>query len=173
MTSFAGYGERTRDVQDGFERHVWGKLEYVNGKGSVIKVRGTGSKDEEAPVMNLGYGFNMAENSNTEVFLLSGGSDTNMKFAITTIPFDKQRKWKEGTGGVQNPTDPEKALEFNAKRAHVTDKNFAVGDGLFEVKDGKVYIRADVVITGKATVNGNVVTPTVTAGTEAVGGFDP
>ena len=172
MTTFADYSERTRDVQDGFERHVWGKQEYIDGKGAIIKVRGTGSEDVEAPVMNMGYSFNLKDNTDTEVFLMSGGSDTNMKFAITTIPFAKQRKWKEGTGGIQNPNDGDKAFEFNDKRAHVTDKNFAVGDGLIEVKDGKVYIRADVIISGLATVNGNVVTPTVTAGTAPMPGFE-
>lgn len=172
MTSFATQSERTRDVQDGFERHVWGAQEHIPGKGSVIKVRGTGSGDEEAPVMNGGTSFNLPKDSNSEVFLMAGGSDTNMKFAFLTIPFDKQRPWKEGTGGVQHPTDPDFALEFNAKRAHVTKGEFAVGDGLFEVKGGKVYLRADVVISGKLTANGNIVTPTVTAGTETIPGFE-
>lgn len=172
MTSFNKYDQgRDRDQQDGMERHVFGDIEYT-AAGAMHRARGTGTEDVEVPVVNLGIGMNFSKDTNTEVFLLSMGSDTNAKVALITIPRDKQRPWKEGTGGIQNPTDPNKAFEFNAKRAHVTDPNFAIGEGLFEVIDGKIYIRADVIIGGRLTANTEVVTPTVSAGTATVPGFE-
>jgi hypothetical protein len=75
-----------------------------------------------------------------------------------TLPRDKQRKWAENTGGVQNPVDPDKALEFNEKRTHLTEPNVAMTpDGLFEIKDGVMYIRCDVHISGNLFVGGNIV----------------
>src|SRR5215510_9372306 len=100
MTRFQRYRERTRDIQDHLERHVWGEQKYT-GKGSIIKVRGTDTNDEETAVLNIaGNSFNLPKNSNTEVILLSGGSDTTLKLAVLTIPRDKQRRWQEGDGGV-------------------------------------------------------------------------
>lgn len=155
MTDFQQYQERTRDIQDGTERHVYGKQEYIDGAGSVIKVRGTGTIDEEAVVLNIGgVSFNLPENSNTEVILLAGGSDTQQKMAILTIGRDNQRQWAEGTGGVQHPTDADFALEFNGTRAHVTKAKFAVGEnGTFEIDDGNVYIRGNVDIDGVLTAS--------------------
>lgn len=154
MTTANRFSDRNRDIQDGFERHVWGKQEYVDGAGSIIRLRGTGTEEQEAVVVNVGMGFNLAENSNTEVFTLSGGSDTTMKFALATIPRDKQRQWAEGTGGIQNPTDPERALEFNDKRAHMLDK-LAVLAGVLEVVDGQVYIRGNLAVDGDIGVTGS------------------
>ncbi|MGL5736315.1 MAG: hypothetical protein ACRCYS_15735, partial [Beijerinckiaceae bacterium] len=68
----------------------------------------------------------------------------NLKFAVTVTKHDKERKWKESTNGMQNMLDPDKALEFNQKRTWMTEQNFAVGNGLFEIKDGKVYFRVPV-----------------------------
>jgi len=177
MTDFQRYRERTRDVQDIIERHVWGKQEYLDGAGSVIRVRGTDSEDEEAAVLNIGgLGFNLPTNSNTEVILLSSGSDTNLKFAILTIPRDKQRKWGEGTGGIQHPTDPDFALEFNDKRAHITKAEFAVGEnGDLEVTSGNVIVRGNLTVTG--TIVGNNIeaphAPFLNLGAPVDGGFDP
>lgn len=171
MTTFNTFGGRNRDQQDFIERHVFGEVEHTSA-GAIVKVRGTGSEDEEAPILSTGVGYNFPKNFNTEVFLLSHGSDTAHKYALITIPRDKQRPWKAGTGGIQHPTDPNKALEFNEKRTHLTDGNYAVGSGTFEVKDGKVYFRCDVVIDGKLTVNAQVITPVVNAGSESVPGFE-
>lgn len=173
MTSFERFGSRNYDMQDGFERTVWGEQEYVDGKGSVIKVNGTDTEDEEATVLNIGgVSFNLPKGSNTEVMLLSGGSDTNLKFAILTIPFDKQRKWKENTGGVQHPTDPDVALEFNGKRAHLTKGDFATGaGGVFEVVGDTVYIRGKLVVERTVTANEKVITPKGESGTESIPGF--
>lgn len=144
-------------MQDGLERHVWGSLKYTDASGAVMSVRGTGTNDEEATLLNSGYAFNVEDDFNTEVFLLAGGSDLNQKFAIISIPRDKQRKWKTGTGGIQSPVNPDKAVEFNDKRTQVTEDNFAVAmSGIFEVKDGVVYVRADVRVQGTVYANGNV-----------------
>lgn len=149
--------ERPRDVQDYIERHVWGSLEYVAGAGSILRTRGTGTEDEEMPVINTGYGFHLPKDSNAEVITFSLGSDTNMKFALPTIPHDKQRQWAEGTGGVQHPTNPERFLEFNEKRVYLKDGAYAFGeDGVLEIEGGKVTIRGDVTVTGDLNVNGNV-----------------
>src|SRR6478736_9760024 len=156
MTSFTRFRERSRDMNDGTERHVWGKQEYVKGAGSIIKVRGTDTEDQEAAVLNIGgVSFNVKEKFNTEVFLLSGSSDTTLKMAVLTIPKDKQRKWMEGHGGVQHPTDNTFALDFSDKLAHLTKNKFAVGEkGEFEVKGKEAYLRVDkLIVTGELIVN--------------------
>lgn len=171
MTTFRNFNERNRDIQDGIERHVWRKLTYMDKGGAVVTVKGTGTEDVDAVVLNTGHGFNLDDNSNTEVFLVSNGSDMAQKFAILTIPRDKQRKWKAGTGGVQNPLDPDKAIELNAKRAWSTDPNFAVGQGILEVKDGKVYIRGDLVVSGSVTAS-RFIGPDPTPGSPNIPGFE-
>lgn len=171
MTSMIGFPDRNRDMQDGLERHVFGSIEYLDS-GAVMKVRGNGTVDEEVILLNLGQGMNFPKDTNTEVFLMASGSDTNMKFALLTIPRDKQRHWKEGTGGVQHPTDPERAMEFNDKRTHLTDGNYAVGSGEFEVKDGKIYFRGDVFIGGDLNVTGAIKGPLPSGGATPPPGFE-
>lgn len=161
MTSLNRFGDRNRDMQDGIERHIWGEQEFVDKAGSIIKVRGTDTQDEEAVVVNNGTGFHLKKDSNTEVFLLAGGSDTTQKYAMLSIPRDKQRKWKEGTGGIQHPTDPDRALEMNDKRAYMDDPNFATRGGIFEVKDGKVYIRGDLIVEGNSECAGEFRSPNI------------
>lgn len=161
------YRERNRDIQDGFERHVWGKQEY-NDAGSVIKVNGTDTEDLEATVLVGGVSFNLKEKFNTEVMLLSGSSDTNLKMALLTIPRDKQRRWLEGSGGIQHPTDPEFALDFSDKLAHLTKNKFAVGEkGEFEVKGNEAYVRVKkLIVDGELIVNSQIKTPLVVQGSE-------
>jgi hypothetical protein len=172
MTTFESFPSRNRDVQDGIERMVFGKLTHL-GTGTVATLRGNGTQDEEVVVVNIGQGMNFAENTNTEVLVFASGSDTNMKFAMLTIPRDKQRPWKEGTGGVQHPTDPDRALEFNDKRTHLTDGNYAVGEnGTLEVRGGTVYIRGDLIVEGKVTANEKVRTPKSENGTDDIPGFE-
>lgn len=175
MTSFNTFSSRNRDQQDANERHIFESLEYVKGAGSVVKVAGTGTEDLEAPVINSGYGHNPKKGADAEVILLALGSDTNMKFALVQIPADKQREWKEGRGGIQNPSDADHALEFKDGALHLTKGTFSVGDGgTIEIQNGQVYIRADATITGKLTVNGGIITPNVTPGTNPdVPKFDP
>jgi hypothetical protein len=174
MSSYTRYRERNRDIQDGVERHVWGKQEYVDKAGSIIKVRGTDTEDEEAPVLNNGTSFNLKEKSNSEVMLLSSGSDTTLKMAMLTIPRDKQRRWPENEGGIQHPTDPEVSLHLSDKLTHVTKNKFAVGEkGEFEVRGDTLYIRASkVVIEGELVVNRQIKTPKAVQGSEKIPGFE-
>jgi hypothetical protein len=174
MSSFMAYRERSRDIQDGVERHVWSEQKYEDSAGSIIKVKGTDSQDEEAAVLNIGgVSFNLPKDSNTEVVLLSSSSDTNLKLAVLTIPKDKQRRWKEGTGGVQHPTDSEFALEFNGTRAHITQAKFAAGDkGQFEVKGDTIYIRGKLVVEGEVVSNTRLKSPTAIQGREDIPGFE-
>jgi phage baseplate assembly protein gpV len=173
MTSRVQYAERSRDIQDGFERHVLDKIAFDKKAGHSVTVKGTGTQDDDAPMLVGNVGFKLKNGTNAEVFLLSGGSDTNMKFALVTIPRDKQREWKEGRGGVQNPMDPTHALEFKDGNLHLTKGTFTVGNGTIEVTDGKINIRSDVTITGKLTVNGGVVSPIFGVGSESVPGYTP
>lgn len=133
---------RNQDSEDLVETHVFQTLEYVDGAGAVVKVKGNGTEDEEVQVIHIGMGFNLPDGTDAEVVLFSGGSDTNYKLALMTIPHDKARKWKAGRGGVQHPLDPAKALEFNEKRAHLKEANCAIGNGgAFECKGDVTYIR--------------------------------
>lgn len=148
--------ERQRDQQDHVERHVWGDQTFENGAGSYMRLRGTDTEDEEVAVLNIcGVGIHLPKDSNTEVIVFGSGSDTNLKLAILTIPRDKQRKWPEGRGGIQHPTNPDIAIEFTDNGVRVIGASFATADGAFEVKDGHVKIRGDVTIGGNANVNGN------------------
>jgi len=175
MTSFTRYRERSRDINDGTERHVWGKQEYIKKNGSIIKVRGTDTEDQEAAVLVIGgVSFNVKEKFNTEVMLLASSSDTTLKMALLTIPKDKQRRWMEGHGGVQHPTDDTFALDFSDNLAHITKNKFAVGEkGEFEVKEDKVYIRAkEVIIEGELIVNKLIRTPEVVRDKKVIPAFE-
>jgi hypothetical protein len=174
MTSFTRYRERSRDINDGTERHVWGKQKYIKKSGSIIKVRGTDTEDQEAAVLVIGgVSFNVKEKFNTEVMLLASSSDTTLKMALLTIPKDKQRRWEEGHGGVQHPTDDTFALDFSDDLAHLTKNKFAVGEkGEFEVKGEEVYIRAKkVIIEGELIVNKLIKTPEVVRATQKIPDF--
>ena len=175
MTSFTHYRERSRDINDGTERHVWGKQEYIKNAGSIIKVRGTDTEDQEAGVLNIGgVSFNVKEKFNTEVMLLASSSDTTLKMAILTIPKDKQRRWEEGHGGVQHPTDDTFALDFSDSLAHLTKNKFAVGEnGEFEVRGDTAYFRCKkVVFDGEVVVNKLVKAKEIVQGTESIPGFE-
>lgn len=127
MTDFTGFRSRTRDNQDGVERGVWGKREDVDGAGSIMSVRGTGTVDEEVPIANFGYGFNIEDDSNAEVTMLALGNDVNNKMAMPHLPKDKQHPWKKGTGGIQHPTDPNRRVEFNGDETFLRDGTFIIG----------------------------------------------
>lgn len=157
MTSVNNQQARNRDVQDLAELHVWGSVEYIDAAGSVINVRGTDTQDIDVPVLNTGAGHNLPTDSNCEVLLISTGSDTNRKFALLTIPRDVQRQWAERTGGVQSPTSPDKALEFNDRRTHLTEDNVAAGSGgMLEVTATGVVIRGDLQVDGNLNVQGGI-----------------
>ena len=171
--TFLPYSARSKDVQDGVERHVYGELTYEE-QGSTIKVKGTDTEDQEAFTMIGSASFKLKKDTDAEVFLLASSSDTQLKVAVLTVPHDKQRRWPENEGGVQHPTDQDFALHFSDKLAHLTKNKFAVGEkGEFEVKGDAVYIRAKkVIIDGELVVNKIIKTPQVVQGKEDPPGFE-
>jgi hypothetical protein len=146
MTTFNAFTDRNRDLQDHNERHIYSEIEDVDGGGRIIKAKGTGTQDEEMFVMApFGLGGRYPKDTNAEVHSISNGSDTQLKFAFVDTPHDKQRKWEEGTNGMQKWDNPDIAVEFNKKRTHGTDKNWAIGpNGEFELKNGIIYFRVPV-----------------------------
>jgi hypothetical protein len=172
--TFMPYSARSKDVQDGTERHIWHELTYEE-QGSTIKVKGTDTEDEEATVLVIGgAGFKLKKDHDAEVFLLSSSSDTQLKVAVLTTPHDKQRRWPEGEGGVQHPTDDEFSLHFSDKLAHVTKNKFAVGEkGEFEIKGDAAHFRTKkVIIAGELHVEKIIYTPKVVDGPEKPPGFE-
>lgn len=158
MTTTKTFDERNRDLQDNVERMMFDKLTYTDEAGAHIAVKGSGTQDDEIPVINTGFGFNLPEGTQAEVMVVADGSDVSGKMALMTLPRDKQRKWAESTGGIQNPLDPEKAVELNPKRTQVTEDNFAVSmEGVLEVKGGVVYIRGDLHVEGDLFVGGRII----------------
>jgi hypothetical protein len=158
MTTFNRFGDRNLDQQDGIERHIWSEQTFTNA-GSIIHVKGTDTEDEEAVVVNNGVGMHFPTDTNTEVYLLSSGSDTNQKVAMLTIPRDRQRKWTESTNGIQHLTDPDRALEFNSKRTYLDDDNVATRGGVLEVKGNDVYIRGRLFVSQDIGTAGNFRSP--------------
>lgn len=157
-TEFMSYRSRSRDQQDAFERHVWGQRRYTAGAGSVIDVRGTDTLDEDAPVLNTGYGFNLPENSDAEVFLIALGSDTNQKVALLTLSRSAQREWPEGTGGVQHPTNPDLYLEFNDDGIVLRHGRLTLGNEggvTVEVEGGDITINGNLTVNGTLDVSGS------------------
>jgi hypothetical protein len=129
MTSYNGFTDRNRDQQDGYERGLWGELQYVENAGAVMKIRGTGDTlDEEVPLLNTGYAFNVPKDFNTEIVMLAVNSDTNQKMAFTTLPRDQQRAWPEKSGGIQHPINKEKFIQLDDNRIWLRDGEFALGN---------------------------------------------
>ena len=174
MSSFLPYPSRSQDVQDGIERHVYGELEYHDA-GAIIKVKGTDTQDEEATVLVMGAGsFKLKKDHDAEVYLMASSSDTQLKMAVLQIPHDKQRRWPEGEGGVQHPTDDEFSFHFSDKLAHVTKNKFAVGEkGEFEIKgDQGIFRVKKLIVDGELIVNKRIKTPDVLLGSESPPGFE-
>jgi hypothetical protein len=169
MTTYQGYHSTIPNDQDHNEVGVWGEKTYPE-VGAIIKVRGNDSEDQEVEVAYYGgVSFKLPKDSNAEVTMISTGNDTTLKVALLSPPKDKYRRWKENTGGLQHPNDPEHAIEFNNTRAHVTKDAFAVGPkGTFEVKDGVVYVRGKLVVEQEIIANKQVKTPEVVQGTEQI-----
>lgn len=152
MTDYTSPQGRTRDIQDGTERGLWGKLTYEPGSGAHMTVRGTGTIDEEVPFLNTGYGFNLDDDSNAEVVMLALGSDPNDKVAIATIARDLQHPWAPGQGGVQSPTDPSRRLEFNGDETWLKDGSYKLGNNKevsVTVNGGQITIN----VTGQTAIN--------------------
>jgi hypothetical protein len=172
--TFMPYPARSRDVQDGLERHAYGELKYHDA-GSIIKVKGTDSADEEVTVLVMGSGnFKLKKDHDAEVFLLSSSSDTQLKVAVLQIPHDKQRRWPEAEGGIQHPTDPEVAVHISDKLTHVTKNKFGVGEkGEFEINGDKGVFRVSkLIVDGELVVNKKIITPEIVQGSEKPPGFE-
>src|SRR5215211_4047731 len=103
--SFTRFRERSRDVQDGVERHTFGKVEYTKAGAIMRKAKGTDTEDDESPMIIGTASFNLPKDHNSEIFMHASSSDTTLKMTVMAIPRDKQRRWMEGAGGVQHPTD--------------------------------------------------------------------
>lgn len=170
MTTRHQFVDRDRDQQDGIERHVWGEQTWIDKAGSVIRVRGTGTEDQEAVVINTGVGMHVPRDTNTEVFLLASGSDTTLKHAFLSIPRDKQRQWKEGTNGLQSWNDPARAVEFNSKRTYLDDANIATRDGIFEIIGDTVYIRGKLMVEQDIGAGGSFQSPNAPQTPPNIGG---
>lgn len=169
MTTLNQFSDRNRDQQDGVERHVWGEQEYTDG-GAILRTRGTGTQDDEAVVFNNGTSFSAPKDTNTEVILLANGSDTNSKFAMLSIPRDKQRRWAEGNSGIQKWDDPSRAVEFNAKRTYIDDVNVATRGGILEVIGDTVYIRGKLMVEQDIGAGGTFQSPNAPQTPPTVGG---
>lgn len=145
MSTFDDDPDFVRRGQDSIERHTFEDMERVKGAGHIVKVRGTGTDDEEAHYMSVGgIGIRLPKGTNAEVMLVSGGADTNQKYAIVLIPRDKEHDWKAGQNGFQKWDDPARRVQWGDKLLHLTDKGVALGpNGEIELKDGKVYIRGE------------------------------
>lgn len=145
MSTFDDDPDFVRRGQDSIERHVFSEMERVPKAGHVVKVSGNGTDDEEAHYLSIGgIGIRPPKGMNLEVMLLSGGADTNQKYAIVLIPRDKEHSWKEGQNGIQKLDDPSRRIQWGDKLMHMTDKGIALGpNGEIELKDGKVYIRGE------------------------------
>lgn len=151
MTGFSRPRSRNRDVQDYVVRGVWGGLEYVPNAGASMSVRGTGTLDEEVPLLNLGYSFNLPVDSDAEMVMLALGSDVNDKVVLATIPRSAQHPWGEGEGGIQHPTDPSRRIEFNANETYLSDGSYVLGAN----REVSISVSAGVVnitVAGNTTV---------------------
>lgn len=140
---YLGYRERSRDIDELLRRAVWGSQTYLPGAGSIMSVRGTDYLDEDMPVINFGYSFNLPADSNAEVITLAVNSDTNQKMALPTLPRDVQHQWGEGQGGIQHPLNPERRIEFNDEETWVKDGKYVLGNNRevsVEVAGGVVTI---------------------------------
>ncbi|QIW87523.1 baseplate protein [Agrobacterium phage OLIVR4] len=127
MTTTKTFDERNRDTQDGFERHLFKRIDHTD-TGAFVSVEGSGTSEEDVPVMNTGYGFSLEDDTEAEVFLLGDGSDASNKFAIPTLPRNKQRKWPKNTGGVQHPTNSGKFVQLDDDSIWLKDGSFTLGD---------------------------------------------
>lgn len=159
-----------QDLQDVAQLGVWGTKEELSSGGAMISVRGTGTVDLEVPIMNLGYGFTLPADSNSEIVMLSMGSDVDDKVAMLTIPRDLQHAWAEGTGGIQHPQDADRRVEFNGDETHLRDGKFVIGSNreVTIIVDGTnvvIETAADTTInSGGATIVNSTGDATITAG---------
>lgn len=154
MSTITSYTHRAKSLANCIELSVF-KTKIYKDSGGYVNVQGTDFKTYQTPVLNIGYSFNLKDNTNAEVLLLSDTMDVNHKLAIMTIPRDKTHHWKENTGGIQSPVDKDRVFEFNSKRSHIRDNSIAFGNaGAIEIDGNNVYIRGNLYVEGDLNVNG-------------------
>lgn len=153
MTTFKDGADVVREGQDSTERHVFKELKFGDG-GATVSVEGNDTADGDCVVLSLGGVIHhLKPGTDAEVVLIGGGDDTNAKFALITGPRDKQYKSKPGQSWGQNPTDPNERVGYTDKGVRfASSKSIADMNGLFEIKDGKVYFRGDVVMAKPPTI---------------------
>lgn len=145
MTSFNNFPDRNRDQQDGIERHIYSYIEHVKTGGRYMKAKGTGTQDEEIIVQSpWGLGGAYAKDTDAEVMVSSGGSDTNQKYGMVDTPVANMRNWKEGTNGIQSHQKATDALVFGEDVTSITSPHISLAGGLIEIVDGKIYFRGEV-----------------------------
>jgi hypothetical protein len=125
--SFTRYRSQQKDIQEQNKLGLFGDITYLDGGGAYTTIRGTGIVDQEVPLLNTGYGFNLPSNSNAEMLVFSMGSDVNAKMALATIPRNLQYTWGEGQGGIQSPVDPNRRIEFNDDGMWLKDGTYTLG----------------------------------------------
>lgn len=158
MTGLYNPTEHYQDRTDLVKKQAWKKREYVKGGGSIIHTEGAGTETEEAVVIQGTSGFHLADNSDAEVHILSGTSDTSNPHALLSLPHAIQREWKEGAGGIQSPLSKDRALEINKKRTYSDDpQGFSTKGGvLHDDGNGNVTIRGNLHVTGSVVFEGSL-----------------
>lgn len=156
MSTITSYTQRNKALANCIELSVFRSKIYKDS-GGYVNAQGTDFKTYQTPVLNIGYSFNLKNDTNAEVLLLGNTMDVNHKLAIMTIPRDKTHHWKENTGGIQSPVDKNRVFEFNSKRSHIRDANIALGNkGVIEIEGNNVYIRGNLYVEGDLNVGGAI-----------------
>lgn len=151
MTSFKDMSDAFRDGQDSTERHSFHEMTF-GPAGATVAVKGNGTEDDDCVVLALGGAImHLPKGTNAEVILLSGGDDTNAKFALVVGPRDKQYASQPGETWQQDPLDPHKRVGFTANGVRIVGTQsgtIAIGDnGAVEVdRDGNVWLRGQVYV---------------------------
>ena len=156
MSTITSWVMRNKDAANNIELTVFESQNYKDS-GGYITVSGTDSKSLNIPVLNIGYSFNLPDKTDSEVLLLGDTSDVNHQIAIMTLPKNISKHWQPKTGGIQNPLDGDKNIEFNPKRVHIREDNVALGNkAQIEIQDNNIILRGDVIISGDLHVQGNI-----------------
>lgn len=153
MTTFRNAIDLTREAQDSIERHGFKEVKFGDG-GATVSVEGNGTADNDCVVLSLGGVIHhLKPGTDAEVILIGNGDDTNGKFALITGPRDKQYKSKPGQSWGQNPTDPNERVGYTEKGVRFASaKSIADMNGLFEIRDGKIYVRCEMVMVQPPTI---------------------
>ncbi len=162
MSSLKSGADVLRESQDSTERHQYDQVKFGEG-GATVGVKGNGTEDDDNVVLSIGGTImNLPKGTNAEVFLLSGGDDTNVKFAVVVGPRDKQYKSQPGETWSQNPMNPEQRAGYDKEGYQVvsdavarttakgnvrvtSEKSIGLGKtGALEVRaDGNHYLRGN------------------------------